>query len=64
MNARVTAAARLAVPVQALIIQSVQESWTRTRLVGAMTGLIADYRSRHAVGPDLPVQGDDSRATL
>jgi hypothetical protein len=63
MNARVTAAARLAAPVQALIIQSVQESWTRTRLVGAMTGLIEDYRKRHASSPELPLEGDDPRAT-
>lgn len=63
MNARVTAAARLAAPAQALIIQSAQESWTRTRLVGAMTGLIADYRNRHAASPELPLQGDEPGGT-
>ena len=52
MNARITAAARLAAPVQALIVQCVQEGWTRTRLAGAMTGLIADYRNRHLVASE------------
>ncbi len=63
MNARVTAAARLAAPVQMVILQSVQESWPRTRLVEAMNRLIADYRNRYAVASELPVQGDDPRAT-
>jgi len=42
MNARVTAAARLTAPVQTLILQSVRESWARTRLEEAMNRLIAD----------------------
>jgi hypothetical protein len=64
MNARVTAAARLAAPAQTLILQSVQEGWPRTRLVEAMNGLIADYRHRYAGVSELPVQGNDSRAPL
>jgi hypothetical protein len=64
MNARVTAAGRLAAPVQTLILQSVQESWPRTRLVEAMNGLITDYRNRYSGLSELPVQGDDSGPAL
>ncbi len=63
LNARVVAAARLAAPVQTLIMQSVQESWPRTRLVEAMSRLIADYRNRYGVASEPPIQGDDPRAT-
>jgi len=64
MNARVTAAARLAAPVQTLILQSVQESWPRTRLVEAMNGLITDHRNRYPGLSELPAQRDDSGPTL